>query len=117
MTWRPAAKEIDPLQEAVLNAARATILPAAAINVPPPGSDGVRTVTLGDGRQLRVALTAKELSQQKRNDRPVVIYGFSGNAVADRSGYRVTGEAVIDVATHAFLNVSCRLEPVGAVNL
>src|SRR5262245_25127184 len=115
MTWRPASKEIDPLQEAVLNAARATILPTAAVNSPAPASDGVRALTLEDGRQVRIALTAREMSKETRNGRAQVTYAFSGNAVADRAGYRVTGEAVIDLTTRAFLNVSCRLEPVGSI--
>lgn len=113
--WQPAGDEIDPLQEAVLNAARATILPLAAINTPPLSSDGVRELKLADGRSLRLMLIAQQLSQETRDKRTVVVYGFTGNAVADRAGYRVSGQAVIDIVTRAFLDISCRLEPVGNV--
>jgi hypothetical protein len=115
--WRPASQEIDPLQEAILHAARATILPLAAISSPAPSGEGVRELQLADGRHLRMMLTAQQSSQETRNGRLVVVYGFSGNAVADHAGYRVTGQAILDVATRAFLDVSCRLAPVGAVSV
>lgn len=115
-TWRPASHEPDPLLEAVNNAARATILPVAAINVPPPSSDGIRDLQLPDGRQLRIALTAHQMAQETHGVRAVVIYDIGGNALIDRIGYRVTGRAVVDIATRAFLDINCRLETVGSVD-
>jgi hypothetical protein len=116
-TWRPASHEIDPLLEAVVNAARATILPVSAINSPAPLSNGVRDLVLADGRTLRLALKAHQVTQESRNDRPLVVYEIGGSAVVDRSGYRVIGKATVDLATRAFFDVDCRLEPVGIVGV
>lgn len=114
-TWRPASQEIDPLQEAILNAARATVLPVAAIKTPAPALDGVREIALPDGTVLRMSMAARSVGQETRNGRPLAFFEIAGNAVAGRSGYRVTGEAVVDLATKAFIDIRCRLESVGAV--
>ncbi|MCA6107942.1 hypothetical protein [Bradyrhizobium cenepequi] len=116
--WQPATHEIDPLLEAVANAARATILPTASINAPPPSGDGICSNRLRDGRQLRLQLSAQCLEQRQRGPCTVVVYAVQGNAVVDnRMGYQVTGRAVLDLATRAFLDVECRLESVGTVPL
>ncbi|WP_456639329.1 hypothetical protein [Bradyrhizobium sp. USDA 10063] len=104
--------------EAVANAVRATILPTASINVPPPTADGIRSNRLRDGRELRLQLSTQYLEQGQRDSRTVVVYAVGGNAVVDnRMGYQVTGQAVLDLATRAFLDVECRLESVGTVPL
>lgn len=113
--WRPASHEIDPLLEAVINAARATILPVPTINTPAPLSDGVRDLELADGRRLQMVLKAQQLTQETRHDRPVVVYEINGNAVVDRAGFLIIGKATIDLATRAFFEVDCRMEPVGTV--
>ncbi|MFG3594397.1 hypothetical protein [Bradyrhizobium sp. RDI18] len=114
--WRPATHEIDPLLEAVANTARATILPTATINIPPPSADGICSQRLRDGRELRLKLSAHYLEQERRGPCTVLVYALQGNAVVDnRMGYRVTGQAVLDVATRAFLEVECQLEQVGPV--
>lgn len=114
--WQPATHEIDPLLEAVADAARATIMPTASINVSPPTADGIRSNRLRDGRELRLQLSTQCLEQRQRGPRTVVVYAVQGSAVVDdRAGYRVTGQAVLDVATRAFLDVQCRLESVGPV--
>ncbi|MGY8683194.1 hypothetical protein Q2941_36275 [Bradyrhizobium sp. UFLA05-153] len=102
--------------EAVANAARATILPTPMINMPPPSSDGIRSLLLRDGRELRLRLSTQHLEQRQRGPRTVVVYAIRGNAVVDnRTGYRVSGQAVLDLATRAFLDVECRLEQVSSV--
>lgn len=114
--WQPATHEIDPLLEAVANAARATILPTAPINVLPPAADGIRPNRLRDGRELRLQLSTQCLEQRQRGPRTVVVYAVQGHAVVDDcAGYRLTGQAVLDVATRAFLDVQCRLESVGPI--
>lgn len=114
--WRPATHEIDPLLEAVAHTARATILPTASINIPAASVDGIRSQRLRDGRELRLKLSTHCLEQEQRGPATVVIYALLGNAVVDnRTGYRVTGQAVLDVATRAFLDVECRLEMTGPV--
>ncbi|WP_027584629.1 hypothetical protein [Bradyrhizobium sp. Ai1a-2] len=116
--WRPATREIDPLLEAVANATRASILPTAWINAAPLSADGIRSQRLRDGRELHLQLSTQYLEQKQRGPRTVVVYAVQGNAVVDnRLGYRVTGQAVLDAATRAFLDVECRLESVGAVVL
>lgn len=115
--WRPPTHEIDPLLEAVANATRATILPTASINAPPPSADGIRSQRLRDGRELRLVLSAQHVEQVQRGACLAVVYAVRGNAVVDGMGYRVTGQAVLDTATRAFLDVDCRLESVGAVTL
>lgn len=114
--WQPATHEIDPLLEAVANAARATILPTASINVSPPTADGIRSSRLRDGRELRLQLSAQCREQRRRGPRAVVVYAVQGSAIVDdRAGYRVTGQAVLDLGTRAFLDIQCRLEPVDPV--
>jgi hypothetical protein len=115
--WRPPTHEIDPLLEAVVNATRATIAPSASIDAPPPSSDDIRAQRLRDGRELRMRLSAQELQQVQRGVAPAVVYAVRGNAVVDGMGYRITGQAVLDIATRAFFDVDCRLESVGAVTL
>ncbi|MCC8955309.1 hypothetical protein H8B02_18245 [Bradyrhizobium sp. Pear77] len=114
--WRPATHEIDPLLEAVADAARATILPTASIDMPPPSADGIRSQRLRDGRELRLKLSTHCLGQEQRGPRAVLVYALKGSVVVDNgTGYGVTGRAVLDVATRAFLDVSCQLKHVGAV--
>lgn len=113
--WRPPTHEIDPLLEAVANAARATIAPTASINAPAPSSDGIREQRLGDGRLLRMQLSTQETQQERRGVTLAIVYALRGDAVVDGMGYRITGQAALDVVTRAFLDVDCRLEPVGAV--
>ncbi|MGY3133986.1 hypothetical protein ACVWZM_004668 [Bradyrhizobium sp. USDA 4501] len=113
--WHPATREIDPLLEAVANTARATILPTAPINIPPPSADGIRSQRLRDGRELRLKLSTHPVEQEQRDPCAVLVYALKGNVVVDNTGYRVTGQAVLDVATRAFLDVSCQLKRVGPV--
>lgn len=112
--WRSATHEIDPLIEAICNTARASILPTASINIPPPSADGIHSQRLRDGRELRLSLSSQYLERRRREFGTVLVYALHGNAVVDRSrGYRVTGRAMLDVATRAFLDVECRLDAVG----
>ncbi|MGY0576278.1 hypothetical protein ACTGJ9_039115 [Bradyrhizobium sp. RDM12] len=102
--------------EAVANTARATILPTAWINIPSPSADGIRSLRLRDGRELRLKVSTHCLKQEKRGARAVLVYAVQGHAVVDnRMGYRVTGQAVLDVATRAFLDLECQLERGGPV--
>ncbi|WP_024508459.1 hypothetical protein [Bradyrhizobium sp. ARR65] len=65
---------------------------------------------------MRLKLSAHYLEQEQRGPCTVFIYTLLGNAVVDNcKGYQVTGQAVLDVATRAFLEVECRLEVVGPV--
>ncbi|WOH63801.1 hypothetical protein [Bradyrhizobium sp. BWA-3-5] len=114
--WRPATHEIDPLLEAVANAARATILPSASINIPLPSADGIRSQRLRDGRELRLKLSTQYLERGQRGFCTVLVYALQGNAIVDNCmGYSVTGQALLDVASRAFLDVEFRLESVGPV--
>lgn len=115
--WQPATQEIDPVLEALQHAARATIAPSASIGTPAPSASGVREVQIFDGRVLRMQLSAQPTQQVQRGVNTAVVYAVSGNAVVDRAGFRVVGQAVLDIATQAFLDVDCRLEPVGTVTL
>ncbi|MGY4431005.1 hypothetical protein ACVWWO_003482 [Bradyrhizobium sp. F1.13.1] len=46
----------------------------------------------------------------------MIVYALLGNAVVDnRIGYQVRGQAVLDVATRAFLDIDCQLEQVAPV--
>lgn len=62
-------------------------------------------------------LSAQHMEQVQHGACQAVVYTVRGNAVVDGMGYRITGQAVLDIATRAFLDVDCRLEPVGAVTL
>lgn len=121
MSWRPLAREPTPLDEAVNAAIRATILPAVGSRVPPPDAEGVRVITLPDGRVLRIALRAEPSSRAAFGKRDAAFYAVSGNCVldtgvaAERRGYALSGQAVVDIATRAFLHVEHRLETVGAI--
>lgn len=114
--WCPATHEIDPLLEAVANTARAAISPSASINIPPPSADGIWSQRLRDGREVRLKLSTPCFEQEQRGPCTVLVYALQGNAVVDNGmGYRVTGQAVLDGATRAFLDVKCQLEWVGPV--
>jgi len=73
-------------------------------------------LTLPDGRRVRMSLTAQVVTQETRNGRPTAIYGIGGHVAVEHEGYKVAGQAVIDLATRAFLEVECRLSSVGMLN-
>ncbi|MGY4327229.1 hypothetical protein ACVWWG_001646 [Bradyrhizobium sp. LB7.2] len=70
--------------EAICNTARASILPIASINMPPPSADGIHSQRLRDGRELRLSLSCQYLERRQREFCTVLVYALHGNAVVDK---------------------------------
>ena len=121
MSWRPAAREPDLVEDAIARAIRAYIMPHVSLE------DSVgegRAIGLADGRQLRLSLRAEAVRREAYAARDAIIYQVDGHAVVERTsggvaterlGYQLSGSAVLDVKTQAFLLVEHRLTPVGTV--
>lgn len=116
MSWRPATREPDLVEDAIDRAIRAYILPHVSLE---DYTGEGRVIALADGRQLRLALRAEAVRREAYKARDSVIYQVDGHAVIERAGerlgYQLNGTAVLDVTTQAFLHVEHRLTPVGAV--
>lgn len=106
LAWRPPTKEIEPLENAVVDAVRRTVLPMAEIGVPPPGGDGVTDIALADGRSVQLVLSAQAVDGGSRGGRAVIVYRISGQGRLGETAFLVTGTAVLDHATRAFLEVT-----------
>lgn len=112
MTWVPPERDIDPLEKALSLAVRDTILafPAGNGSAPESWRDLSR-----EGAAVSVLLRVAPREAASHQGRAALAYDVGGEAVAGRVGYRCEGRAVIDLKTRAFLDVTCRLVPVGQV--
>jgi len=108
--WRPPTVEIDALEAAVADAARHAVLPLAEIGTPPPGADGVREIRLADGRRVLLALTADPVGAGAQGGRATLEFRLVGQGRIGERVFLVSGRAVLDRATRAFLDLSIALD-------
>jgi hypothetical protein len=114
-TWTPAQKELHPLQIAIHDLARHLLMPAV---VPPPArrsAEGWHTLVLANGQRAAIFLEIAPRAETKFGPRAALAYEVNGRATLDAVGYLIAGEVLVDRATRAFLQVECRLEPLGKV--
>jgi hypothetical protein len=113
--WQPAKAGLDALPMAIHQLVRHLLIPGSAVPPAVPDSEGWYVFTLAGGRQAAVKLKPVVRSSRQWGPRAVVAYDILGQAMLDREGFALTGLAVIDTATKAFLEVDCHLNPMGQV--
>lgn len=114
-SWEPAKREPDALQAAVAATVRNLLMPEVVRSPGKPNPGGWMDVTLGDGREARIAVKTQLNSTRRFGPRAVVSHDLSGRATLDRDGYTISGSIVIDLKTRSFLLVDCRLASMGRV--
>lgn len=110
--WRPPEVEVGVLETAVLAAVRRAVLPIAGTGQPAPDADGVVRCTLPDGRALQLLITTQPAGGGDRYGRAVVRYHVAGQGMVEATAFLVEGDAVLDRATRAFLELGVRLSGV-----
>lgn len=108
-TWRPPIEEPGALETAVLAAARQAVLPLSGTGLPKADPDGVIRLTLPDGRAVQLILTVQPTGGGDRHGRAVVRYHLAGQGVVQERSFLLAGEATLDRATRAFLELDVRL--------
>ena len=113
--WTPAQSELDPLQAAIHAVLRQVLMPGVAPAIAAPTSEGWHSLALADGRQVAIAMKTRLRPERQSGPRAALWHDFSGQATVGHDGVTFAGRAVIDVATRAFLEVDCKLTPMGRV--
>jgi hypothetical protein len=110
--WRPLTVEVGVLETAVLAAARWAILPIGDAGLPAPDADGITRRALPDGRELQLVLSAQPTGGSDLHGRTVVRYHIGGQGMVQSTAFLIDGEAALDRATRAFLELNVRLSGV-----
>jgi len=113
--WTPAQSELDPLQAAIHAVVRHVLMPGIAPAIAAPTPEGWQSLALADGRRVTIALNTQLRSERQWKSRAVLSHDFFGQATVGHEGVTFAGRAVIDVGTHAFLEIDCKLTPMGRV--
>lgn len=113
--WAPAQNELDPLLAAIHAVARSVVMPGVAPAVAARTPEGWHSLALADGRQVNIALQTRLRPERQWGPRAILSHDFFGQATVGHDAVTFTGRAVIDVSTRAFLEVDCRLTPMGRV--
>lgn len=107
--WRPLVVEPGALETAVLAAVRHAILPLPATGQPLPDADGITRRLLDDGRELQLLVTVQPAGGGDLHGRAVVRYHIGGQGRLKATAFLIEGEAALDWATRAFLELTIRL--------
>lgn len=110
--WRPLASEPGVVETAVLAAVRHAILPINVAGQPAPDADGITRRVLPDGRELQLVVTVQPAGGGDLHGRAVVRYHVGGQGLVQATAFLIEGEAALDRATRAFLELSVRLSGV-----
>lgn len=110
--WRPPTVETGALETAVLAAVRHAILPIDGSGQPRPDADGISRRVLPDGRDLQLVVTAQPVGGGDLHGRAVVRYHVGGQGRVQTTAFLIEGEAALDRATRAFLELTVRLSGV-----
>ncbi len=107
--WRPLTREPGVLETAVLAAVRHAILPIRTAGQPAPDADGVTRRLLPDGSHLQLVVTVQPTGGSDLHGRAVVRYHVGGQGRVQETAFLIDGEASLDRATQAFLELTVRL--------
>lgn len=107
--WRPLTIEPGVLETAVRAAVRHAVLPLAANGQPLPDADGITRHILEDGQELQLLVTVQPAGGGDLHGRAVVRYNVAGQGRVQATAFLVEGEAAVDRATRAFLELTVRL--------
>jgi hypothetical protein len=110
--WRPPTVETGVLETAVLAAVRHAILPINGAGQQVPDADGITRRALPDGRDLQLVVTVQPAGGGDLHGRAVVRYHVGGQGMVQATAFLIEGEAALDRATRAFLELSVRLSGV-----
>lgn len=113
MIWQPLKDDVGPLEAQLSAWVRALV---AAHPGGGPEAPTWHTAPLGDGQIAQFRLAVAPQVRTTFGVRAVVTYAVTGQVVIAAEGFACEGEAVLDLKTRAFLDVRCRLSPLGPVN-
>ena len=111
-SWRPPTVETGAVETAVLAAVRHAILPVDGAGQPAPDADGISRRVLADGRDLQLVITVQPAGGGDLRGRAVARYHVGGQGRVQATAFLIEGEAALDRATRAFLELSVRLSGV-----
>jgi hypothetical protein len=109
MSWQPLTRIPDLVQIALLDAARASIMPLdmrAGISL---GEGNMLAVDLTDGRRIHVGFRTVAKSAETFGARAALRYDMEGRAIVGQEGLGLAAHAVVDVKTKAFLDIACEI--------
>jgi hypothetical protein len=109
MTWQPLTRVPDPVQQALVDAVRASIMPVDTHAGVSRAEDDMLAVDLADGRRIRVTFRTVAKSAEKFGARDAVRFDMQGRAIVGKAGLGLAAHAVVDIKTQAFLDVSCEI--------
>jgi hypothetical protein len=109
MTWQPLARVPDPIQLALLDAARASIMPLDMRAGISRAENDMLAVDLADGRRIHVSFKTIAQTPETFGARNAVRYDMEGRAVIGKEGLGLAAHAVVDLKTRAFLNIACEI--------
>jgi hypothetical protein len=113
--WKPARSEPQPLEAAIYAVIRHVLAPDAVKLEGTRQPEGWFSLTLPTGQAANIAVEIRPDPNRRRGPRTVVSYEIVGHATLDRDGFSFSGQAAIDEATRAFLELECSLTPLGRV--
>jgi hypothetical protein len=109
MTWQPLTHVPDPVQQALLDAVRASIMALDTHAGVSRAENDMLAVDLPDGRRIHVAFKTIAKAAEKFGARDAVRYDMQGRAIVGKEGLGLAAHAVVDIKTQAFLDVSCEV--------
>ncbi len=109
MTWQPLTRVPDVVQQALLDAARASIISLDTYAGVSRAENDMLAVDLVDGRRIHVSFKTIAKAAEKFGARDAVRYDMQGRAIVGKEGLGLAAHAVVDIKTQAFLDVSCEI--------
>ncbi len=109
MSWQPLARVPDPIQLALLDAVRASVMALDMHVGVSRGEDGMLAVDLADGRRIHVGFRTLAQTAETFGARAAMRFDMEGRAVLGKEGFGLAAHAVVDAKTKAFLDVSCEI--------
>ncbi|MFG1392041.1 hypothetical protein [Xanthobacter agilis] len=110
MIWQPLERDVDPRDMIVSRAVRTGIA-----RYPDGHRETIWQEGTYGGRMLRLRLHHAPRQTLAYQGRAALLYAVSGEVLEGLEGYRCEASAILDLKTRAFLNVACRLIPLGPV--
>ena len=107
MTWRPLSRVPDILEIALLDAVRASVTGLDTLAGIRRDENGALALDLADGRRLHANFRAIAQTPTTFGAREALRYDFEGRAIVGAESLGLAAHAVVDLKTHAFLDIAC----------
>jgi hypothetical protein len=109
MSWQPLSRVPDPVQLALVDAVRASIMGLDMHAGVSRGENGMLIVEIADGRCIHVGLRTIAQTPETFGARTAMRFDLEGRAVLGQEGLGLAAHAVVDAKTRAFLDVGCEI--------